>query len=119
MNTSSLATKKCKPCTSNTPTLDATTIQLLLPDVPGWRLSVDGKRLIRNWRVLDFSTGLDFFRRIGDVAQAEDHHPDLHLTNYRDATVELWTHAASGLTENDFIMAAKINDLEQPRLNEG
>ncbi len=70
----------------------------------------------RSWRVLDFGTGLDFFCRIADVAEAEDHHPDLHLANYRDVTVELWTHAAGGLTENDFIMAAKIDALEQPAL---
>lgn len=61
-------------------------------------------------------TGLDFFQRIGDVAEHEDHHPDLHLVNYRDLKVELWTHAAGGITENDFIMAAKIDALEQPRL---
>ena len=67
-----------------------------------------------NWRVRDFSTGLDFFRRIEDVANAEDHHPDLHLTNYRDVTVELSTHAVGGLTDNDFIMAAKIDALKQP-----
>ena len=66
--------------------------------------------------VRDFSTGLDFFRRIEDVANAEDHHPDLHLTNYRDVTVELSTHAAGGLTDNDFIMAAKIDALKQPEL---
>jgi 4a-hydroxytetrahydrobiopterin dehydratase len=79
--------------------------------VPEWKLSADGKRISRSWRVRDFMTGLDFFRRIGDVAETEDHHPDLHLANYRDVTVELWTHAAGGLTENDFILAAKIDKL--------
>jgi 4a-hydroxytetrahydrobiopterin dehydratase len=88
----------------------------LLSQIPGWQLTGDGKRLTRTWRVLDFMTGLEFFQRIGDVAEREDHHPDLHLANYRDVTVELWTHAAAGLTENDFIMAAKIDALEQPRL---
>ena len=48
---------------------------------------------------------------IGFLCEAADHHPDLHLTNYRDVTVELWTHAAGGLTENDFILAAKIDQL--------
>jgi len=50
------------------------------------------------------------------VAEKEDHHPDLHLENYRDLKVEFWTHAAKGLTENDFIMAAKIDALVQPKL---
>jgi 4a-hydroxytetrahydrobiopterin dehydratase len=48
------------------------------------------------------------------LAEAEGHHPDLHLTNYRDVTIELWTHAAGGLTENDFILAAKIDKLPPP-----
>ena len=64
----------------------------------------------------DFATALDFFARVGQIAEAEDHHPDLHLTEYRNVSVELWTHAAGGLTENDFVMAAKIDALEQPEL---
>lgn len=116
MSASNLATRRCVACSEKTPPLDQEGIRQLLPQVPGWRLADDRRRLIRNWRVHDFMTGLDFFRRIGDVAEAQDHHPDLHLTNYRDVTVELWTHAAGGLTENDFIMAARINALEQPRL---
>jgi 4a-hydroxytetrahydrobiopterin dehydratase len=116
MSASNLATRRCVPCSGKTPSLDHEKIGQLLSQIPGWQVSEDGKRLMRNWRVLDFMTGLDFFRRIGDVAETEDHHPDLHLKNYRDVAVELWTHAAGGLTENDFIMAAKINALEQPKL---
>jgi 4a-hydroxytetrahydrobiopterin dehydratase len=118
MNVSSLTSRRCVPCSDKTPTLDKEEIRRLVPQIPGWQLSGDGKRLIRNWRVSDFMTGLDFFRRISDVAETEDHHPDLHLTNYRDVKVELWTHGAGGLTENDFILAAKINALEQPKLKE-
>ncbi len=90
----------------------------MLVQIPGWRLSEDGQRLVRNWRVFDFLTGLEFFGRIGTLAEREDHHPDLHLVNYREATVELWTHTVKGLTQNDFIMAAKINTLDQPRLKD-
>jgi 4a-hydroxytetrahydrobiopterin dehydratase len=79
--------------------------------VPQWRVSPDGKRVRREWRVKDFLTALDFFQRIGQVAEAEDHHPDLHLTGYRNVAVELSTHAVGGLTENDFILAAKIDQL--------
>jgi 4a-hydroxytetrahydrobiopterin dehydratase len=103
-------------CSDKTIPLDPASIQKLLPQIPSWQLSKDGKRLTRNWRVLDFMSGLDFFGRIGDLAESEDHHPDLHLENYRDLKVELWTHAAKGLTENDFIVAAKIDALEQPQL---
>jgi 4a-hydroxytetrahydrobiopterin dehydratase len=61
--------------------------------------------------VKDFATALDFFHRIGAIAEAEDHHADLHLVGYRNAAVELWAHAANGLTENDFILAARNNEL--------
>ena len=56
-------------------------------------------------------TALDFFHRIAQIAEAEDHHPDLHLVGYRNVTIEIWTHAVGGLTENDFILAAKIDQL--------
>jgi len=116
MPTSELATRKCAPCSGKTQPLDPERVRELLAKVPDWKLGADGKRISRSWRVLDFAAGLDFFCRIADVAEAEDHHPDLHLTDYRDVTVELSTHAAGGLTDNDFIMAAKIDGLEQPAL---
>ncbi|MCE9534752.1 MAG: 4a-hydroxytetrahydrobiopterin dehydratase [Planctomycetes bacterium] len=83
----------------------------LLAEVPAWKLTTDGQRIRRDWRVRDFLTGLDFFRRVGELAEAEGHHPDLHLVGYRQVTIEIWTHAAGGLTENDFILAAKIDQL--------
>ena len=116
MTATELANRRCGPCSGKTEALPAGKVGEMLAAVPAWKLSPDGKRIARSWRVLDFLTGLDFFRRIADVAEAEDHHPDLHLANYRDVTVELWTHAVGGLTDNDFIMAAKIDALEQPPL---
>ena len=111
MAATDLANKTCTPCGGNTAPLAPEKVRELLPQVPAWKLSADGKRIARGWRVHDFLTALAFFRRIADVAEAEDHHPDLHLTNYRDVVIELWTHAAGGLTENDFILAAKIDTL--------
>ena len=55
--------------------------------------------------------GIDFFNKVAALAQEEGHHPDLHLEGYRQVAVEIWTHAAGGLTENDFILAAKINQI--------
>jgi 4a-hydroxytetrahydrobiopterin dehydratase len=118
MTATELAARKCGPCSGKTAALPPEKVRGLLPLVPEWKLSADGKRIARSWRVRDFATGLDFFHRIGDVAEAEDHHPDLHLTEYRNVAVELWTHAAGGLTENDFVMAAKIDGLEQPALKQ-
>lgn len=111
MTATDLAARKCAPCSGKTSPLPIERVRELLPLVPLWRLTADGKRIARSWRVLDFPTALDFFRRIGDVADAEDHHPDLHLTNYREVRVEVGTHAADGLTDNDFILAAKIDGL--------
>src|SRR5436189_1575591 len=106
-----LAKKHCTPCEGDTPALSAAQVRDSLGAVPRWALGADGKRIRREWRVKDFAMALDFFNRIGRVAEEEDHHPDLHLTGYRQVAVELSTHAVGGLTENDFILAAKIDKL--------
>jgi 4a-hydroxytetrahydrobiopterin dehydratase len=106
-----LTQKRCVSCEVGAKALAPEQVQSLLPSVPSWKLTPDGKRIRREWRVLDFLTGLDFFQRIAQIAEADDHHPDLHLAGYRNVTIELWTHAVGGLTENDFILAAKINEL--------
>jgi 4a-hydroxytetrahydrobiopterin dehydratase len=93
------------------PPLSPEAVQKLLAAVPRWQLTGDGKRLRREWRVKDFTVALGFFQRISQIAEAEDHHPDLHLTGYRNVAVEIWTHAVGGLTENDFILAAKVDTL--------
>jgi 4a-hydroxytetrahydrobiopterin dehydratase len=108
---SELTKKRCVACESGVPALDAAQVQRYLQAVPQWRLTPDGKRIRREWRVKDFLTALDFFQRVGQVAEAEDHHPDLHLVGYRNVAIELWTHALGGLSENDFILAAKIDQL--------
>jgi 4a-hydroxytetrahydrobiopterin dehydratase len=106
-----LAQRRCVPCEGGVPALKPEEVRDYLGGVPGWQLSGDGKSIRRDWRVKDFATALDFFGRIGALAEAEDHHPDLHLVGYRNVTVELSTHAVGGLTANDFILAAKINEL--------
>ena len=109
-----LTRKRCAPCEGGVPPLSPNELTPLLGAVTDWRVTPDGRRIARRWKVADFAAGLDFFRRVGDLAEAEGHHPDLHLTNYRDVTIEIWTHAAGGLTENDFILAAKIDRLPPP-----
>jgi 4a-hydroxytetrahydrobiopterin dehydratase len=106
-----LTRKRCQSCESGVPPLTPEQVREHLKAVANWRLSGDGKSIRREWRVKDFATAMDFFQRIGDVAEAEDHHPDLHLTGYRNVAVELSTHAIGGLSENDFIMAARIDQL--------
>ena len=111
MSATELAKKKCTPCEGGVPKLSPEKVRELLPQLPGWELAADGSRITRMWRVKDFAEALDFFNRVGKVAEAEDHHPDLHLTGYRQVAVEVSTHAVGGLTENDFILAAKIDQL--------
>ena len=106
-----LAGKHCVPCEGGVASLSPQQVKELLPGVPGWSLAPDGKRIRREWKVKDFMVGLEFFRRVGELAEAEDHHPDLHLTGYRNLALELSTHAIGGLSENDFILAAKINQV--------
>jgi 4a-hydroxytetrahydrobiopterin dehydratase len=93
------------------PSLSAEQVREHLAAVPHWRLTSDGKGIRREWRVKDFATALDFFNRVGQIAESEDHHPDLHLTGYRNVVIEVSTHAIGGLSENDFILAAKIDTL--------
>jgi 4a-hydroxytetrahydrobiopterin dehydratase len=106
-----LTGKKCRPCEGGIPPLSAAEVAEMQKHVPEWRVTADGPRIRREWRVKDFVTALDFFQRIGAIAEAEDHHPDLHLVGYRNVAIELWTHAIGGLSENDFILAAKIDQL--------
>nr|XP_043610252.1 pterin-4-alpha-carbinolamine dehydratase 2, mitochondrial [Erigeron canadensis] len=111
---SDLSLQKCVPC--NRKDLKPMTEQnanVLKPKVPEWELLIDGgvMKLCRKWKVKNFLQGLEFFKVVGDLAEAEGHHPDLHLVGWNNVTVEIWTHACGGLTENDFILAAKINNL--------
>jgi 4a-hydroxytetrahydrobiopterin dehydratase len=101
--------KRCVPCEGGIPALSRAEIDRYLAALPGWKLSADGQRIRREWRVRDFLAALDFFQRVGEVAEAEGHHPDLHLAGYGNVAIEIWTHAVGGLTENDFILAAKID----------
>jgi 4a-hydroxytetrahydrobiopterin dehydratase len=110
-NTSELTQKRCVPCEGGVPVLKSSEVQKFLKEVPGWKVTEDGKRIHREWQVKDFVHGLELFRKVGQIAEEEGHHPDLHLVGYRNVIIEIWTHAIGGLSENDFILAAKINQL--------
>jgi 4a-hydroxytetrahydrobiopterin dehydratase len=106
-----LTRKKCVPCEGGVPKLDRQQAQEQLGALPQWRLSADGLRISRQWQAKDFAAAMVFFDRVAELAEAEGHHPDLHLEGYRQARVELSTHAIGGLSQNDFILAAKIERL--------
>ena len=106
-----LASKKCAPCEGGVPACSAEEIARHLAALPGWRQTADGKRIAKSWSARDFLAAIDFFNRVAQLAEAENHHPDLHLAGYRNVTIEIGTHAIDGLSENDFILAAKIDQL--------
>ncbi len=103
-----LRTKKCVPCEGGVPPVLRQEAERLLEDLPGWTLTEDGSRIRREWVAKNFMAAIDFFNRVAALAEDEGHHPDLHLAGYRHVAIELWTHAIGGLSENDFITAAKI-----------
>lgn len=82
-----------------------------LAALSGWSVTHDGKRIRKDFSVGNFLAGLEFFQRVSVIAEEMQHHPDLHLENYKDAWIEIWTHTVNGLTENDFQLAAKIDEL--------
>lgn len=106
-----LTDKKCKPCEGGVPPVSRDEVEELLTNLAGWKLSDDGIRIRREWVAKNFMAAMDFFNRVAELAEDEGHHPDLHLVGYRNVAIELWTHAIGGLSENDFITAAKINEL--------
>ena len=107
-----LTESSCVPCRGGVPTLTDAEIAELLPQVPGWAVvEVEGvKRLRREFRFPDFREAMAFAVRVGELAEAEQHHPDLHVAWGR-VTVEVWTHKIRGLHQNDFILAAKCGPL--------
>ena len=104
-----LAEKRCIPCRGGVPPLTAGEIAPLLDQLQGWEVVRD-HHLRKLVRFPDFAEALAFVNQVGEVAEAEDHHPDIHLA-WGKAEITLWTHKINGLTESDFVLAAKIDRL--------
>ncbi len=105
-----LAQKKCVACEGGAAPMTTMEVQAMLTHVPGWEITHDGKSITRSYRFKDFAAALAFVDAVGAIAEAEGHHPDIEL-GWGRARITLSTHAISGLSENDFIMAAKIDTL--------
>jgi 4a-hydroxytetrahydrobiopterin dehydratase len=106
-----LVARKCVPCEGGVAPYSLAESQAQLERLADWHLTPDGKRIRRTWRAKNFMAAVDFFNRVATLAEADGHHPDLHLEEYRNVAIELWTHAIGGLSENDFILAAKIDQV--------
>jgi 4a-hydroxytetrahydrobiopterin dehydratase len=103
----SLADRTCVPCKGGVPPLDAGTVELLLAQLDGWHV-VDGRKLSKSYRFPNFATALAFVNRVGAIAEEQSHHPDVSLA-WGKVALEIWTHKIDGLTESDFIFAAKCD----------
>lgn len=105
-----LAQRHCVPCEEGTPPLSRDQAGALSKDVPDWRIEETGGhlQLARTVKLTGFLPGVALTQKIADIAEAEGHHPDLCLS-YGSLAITLWTHTAGGLTDNDFILAARID----------
>ncbi len=103
-----LASKKCQPCQGGVPPLEGEALRRLHTQLGnGWRI-VDGHHLEKEYVFPDFREALAFVNRVGELAEAEGHHPDVYLAWGR-VRLQIWTHKIDGLTESDFILAAKAD----------
>jgi 4a-hydroxytetrahydrobiopterin dehydratase len=105
----SLAEKHCVPCRGGVPPLNGDALDKMKSQVSGWQV-VNDHHLEKNYPFPDFKTALDFVNRVGEIAEQEGHHPDLYLS-WGKVGVKVWTHKIDGLTESDFILAAKMDQL--------
>jgi 4a-hydroxytetrahydrobiopterin dehydratase len=106
--TMELASKHCEPCRQGTPALKGEAVAKLRPQLDeGWKV-VDEHHLEREYSFRNFREALDFTNRVGELAEKENHHPDIYLT-WGKVGLKIWTHSVGGLSENDFILAAKAD----------
>lgn len=107
-----LAALKCVPCRGGVPPLADSRIKEMLPAVPGWtRIKDEGiGKIQREFKFKDFKASMAFVNQVADIAEEQGHHPNI-LIDWNKVTLTLWTHAIKGLFDNDFIMAAKIDEI--------
>lgn len=106
---SDLASKNCVPCKGGVPPLKGKELAELGKQTPGWEV-VDDHHITRTFKFPDFKQAIAFVNKVGDLAEQQGHHPDIFLA-WGKAQITTWTHSINGLTESDFILAAKIDKL--------
>ncbi len=105
-----LTQKKCVACEGGVEPFTKEQAAEYLKETPGWRILPDGLKIEREFKFKNFKESMAFVNKVADLAESEGHHPDIHIL-YNHVHLELSTHAIGGLSENDFILAAKINRL--------
>ncbi|MBI4457955.1 4a-hydroxytetrahydrobiopterin dehydratase [Candidatus Uhrbacteria bacterium] len=105
-----LTKQKCVPCEGGVPPISRPRAEELLAQTPGWSLDAEAKKISRKFKFKDFAAAMVFVNKVGDIAEAEGHHPDFSI-HWNRVDLDIWTHAIGGLFINDFILAAKINEI--------
>ncbi len=105
-----LLNKKCKPCEGGIPKLSSSEIESLNSELAKPWLVIDDMKISKDFHFKDFPHTILFVNKVAEIAETEGHHPVMHVY-FSKVTIELWTHAILGLSENDFILAAKIENL--------
>ena len=103
-----LSQKKCVACEGGMPPMTEEQANILLKQIPSWTIK-DG-HVYKQFKFKDFKEAMSFVNKVADIANEEDHHPDIHIS-YSKVDIDLWTHAINGLSENDFILPAKIDKI--------
>ena len=106
---SELTAKQCEPCRGDVPPLEGDGITELLGQLEGWTVEAE-HHLNKTYAFPDFARALAFVNRVGELAEAQGHHPDIYLT-WGQVGITIWTHKIDGLTESDFVLAARIDEL--------
>jgi len=106
---SELAERQCVPCRGGVPPMKGEQIEEMSSQLPEWQV-VNEHHLLRQYRFQDFRESLDFVNRVGELAEEQGHHPDICF-GWGKADITIWTHKIDGLTESDFVLAAKIDKL--------
>lgn len=109
MNAVPLTTQKCKPCEGDAKPLTSNQFLPHLKQIAGWKVAQD-KQIEKDFKFKDFKEALDFVNKVGGIAESEGHHPDIFLHGWNKVKITLSTHAIKGLSLNDFILAAKIDE---------
>ncbi len=108
-----LSVRSCEPCRGGVEPMSHAQAEAMMKEVPQWGLADSAKRIVRCYKRKDFADALALVNRIGELAEAQGHHPDITF-GWGYVTVEVFTHKIGGLHENDFILAAKIDRLVEP-----
>jgi 4a-hydroxytetrahydrobiopterin dehydratase len=110
LSSAELQSRRCSPCEGGLQPCSLEEAKRQTMELrSGWELAEGGKKISRKFKLTDFAAAMRFLNAVANISEEDQHHPDFHLTGYRQVRIDLTTHAIGGLSENDFILAVKID----------